>query len=136
VQLPIVDELAEELKGRAALATVNVDAEGELDAQYGVNSVPTLILFNNGEIVDKMVGLTSKSDLKSKIISHLDKSNQTKLTLHRLVQMLGQNQKSSGYFVLRKREVLVLPSSVINRGDNLHFMYIRVLSLPIFLMER
>jgi thioredoxin-like negative regulator of GroEL len=75
--LPIVDELAEELKGRAALATVNVDAEGELDAQYGVNSVPTLILFKNGEIVDKMVGLRSKSDLKSKIISHLNKSNQT-----------------------------------------------------------
>jgi thioredoxin 1 len=72
VQLPIVEELADELKGTAVLAKVNVDEEGELASMLGISSIPTLILFKDGKVVDKMVGLTAKEELKSKILNHVN----------------------------------------------------------------
>lgn len=67
MQLPIVEELAEEMKGQATIAKVNVDEEPELASQFGVMSIPTLILFKDGQPVDKLVGLQSKAALQSKI---------------------------------------------------------------------
>ncbi|WP_121614273.1 thioredoxin [Mesobacillus foraminis] len=67
VQLPIVEELAVEVKGKAVIAKVNVDEEGELAMQLGIMSIPTLILFKNGNIVEKLIGLKSKQELKTKI---------------------------------------------------------------------
>jgi thioredoxin 1 len=67
MQLPIVEELSEELKGSATIAKVNVDEQPELASQFGVMSIPTLILFKDGQPVDKMVGLQSKAALQSKI---------------------------------------------------------------------
>lgn len=67
MQLPIVEELSEELKGQATIAKVNVDEEPELASQFGVMSIPTLILFKDGQPVDKLVGLQSKESLKTKI---------------------------------------------------------------------
>lgn len=67
MQLPIVEELATELEGQAVIAKINVDEEPELASQFGVMSIPTLILFKDGQPVDKMVGLQSKDSLKSKI---------------------------------------------------------------------
>ncbi|MFC4599770.1 thioredoxin [Cohnella hongkongensis] len=71
MQLPIVEELSEELKGTATIAKVNVDEEPELASQFGVMSIPTLILFKDGQPVDKMVGLQSKEALKAKIQNQL-----------------------------------------------------------------
>ncbi|RKP47333.1 thioredoxin [Cohnella endophytica] len=71
MQLPIVEELSEELKGTATIAKVNVDEEPELASQFGVMSIPTLILFKDGQPVDKLVGLQSKESLKAKIQNHL-----------------------------------------------------------------
>lgn len=68
VQLPIVEELADEMKGQAALAKVNVDEETELASQFGIRSIPTLLLFKDGKLVDKMVGLNQKHVLKEKIL--------------------------------------------------------------------
>lgn len=67
MQLPIVEELAQEMGDQATIAKVNVDEEPELASQYGVMSIPTLILFKDGQPVDKMVGLQSKETLKAKI---------------------------------------------------------------------
>jgi thioredoxin 1 len=67
MQLPIVEELAEELQGKATIAKVNVDEEPELASQFGVMSIPTLILFKDGQPVDKLVGLQSKAALQNKI---------------------------------------------------------------------
>jgi thioredoxin 1 len=67
MQGPIIDELSEELKGKANIGKVNVDNEPELASQFGVMSIPTLILFKDGQPVDKMVGLQSKAVLQSKI---------------------------------------------------------------------
>ncbi|TVX97139.1 thioredoxin [Cohnella terricola] len=71
MQLPIVEELSEELKGTATIAKVNVDEEPELASQFGVMSIPTLILFKDGQPVDKLVGLQSKDSLKAKIQNQL-----------------------------------------------------------------
>lgn len=67
MQLPIVEELSDELKGTATIAKVNVDEEPELASQFGVMSIPTLILFKDGQPVDKLVGLQSKAALQAKI---------------------------------------------------------------------
>ncbi len=56
------------MKGQASLAKVNVDNEGELPSQFGVVSIPTLLLFKEGKLVDKMVGLNPKHVLKEKIL--------------------------------------------------------------------
>ncbi|MFC4600275.1 thioredoxin [Cohnella hongkongensis] len=67
VQLPIVEELANEMNGRAVVAKVNVDEEVDLAGQLGITGIPTLILFKDGNIVEKLVGLRSKQELKAKI---------------------------------------------------------------------
>jgi len=71
MQLPIVEELSGELEGSATIAKINVDEEPEIASQFGVMSIPTLILFKDGQPVDKMVGLQSKDALKTKIQGQL-----------------------------------------------------------------
>jgi thioredoxin 1 len=71
MQLPIVEELSTELEGQAVIAKINVDEEPELASQFGVMSIPTLILFKDGQPVDKMVGVQSKDALKAKIAGQL-----------------------------------------------------------------
>ncbi|MGZ0041345.1 thioredoxin [Paenibacillus ottowii] len=68
IQLPIVEALADEMKGTATLAKVNVDEETELAAQFGIRSIPTLLLFKDGALVDTMVGVNQKNVLKEKIL--------------------------------------------------------------------
>jgi thioredoxin 1 len=65
---PVVAELATETD--AAVAKVDVDANQQLAAQYGVQGVPTLVLFANGEPVERMVGVQSKDALAQKIAQH------------------------------------------------------------------
>ena len=64
---PIVEELAGEFAGRATVAKVDVDANPELTARYGVNSIPALVFFKNGEVVDRVVGAVSKKVLAGKL---------------------------------------------------------------------
>jgi len=71
MQLPIVEELSTEMEGQAVVGKINVDEEPELASQFGVMSIPTLILFKDGQPVDKMVGLQSKDALKNKILGQL-----------------------------------------------------------------
>ncbi|RRJ65127.1 thioredoxin [Paenibacillus oralis] len=73
IQLPIVEELADELKGQATLATVNVDNETELASQFGIRSIPTLLLFKDGRLMETIVGLNPKHVLKDKILKLTDK---------------------------------------------------------------
>lgn len=63
MQAPILDELAKEVGNNAIIAKVDVDECESLAYKYGVASIPTLILFKNGEIVEKVIGLTEKSKL-------------------------------------------------------------------------
>ncbi len=68
-QAPILGQLAEEFDGKIKFAKVDIDVDGNKDlaVKYGVLSVPTLILFSNGEVKETMVGVTSKSKLKQKL---------------------------------------------------------------------
>ncbi|MGN0482595.1 MAG: thioredoxin [Lachnospiraceae bacterium] len=60
---PIVEELAEEYAD-VVLGKVNVDEEPSLAQRYGIMSIPTLVLIQNGEVAKKCIGLQSKEDLK------------------------------------------------------------------------
>jgi thioredoxin 1 len=67
---PVLDELSEEIAGQAKVAKVNVDENGESAGTFGVMSIPTLILFKDGQPVDKVVGFQSKEALKNLISRH------------------------------------------------------------------
>ena len=60
---PIVDQLAEELDGEVVVAKVNVDDQPELAAQFGVMTIPTLILFKDGQEAGRSVGVVPKAKL-------------------------------------------------------------------------
>ncbi len=64
---PILDELAEEYNGRIRVGKVNIDEHQELAGQYGIQSIPTLLVFHQGQVADQIVGMRSKRELKSKI---------------------------------------------------------------------
>ena len=68
---PIIDQLAVEFDGKAKICKVNTEEEQELTAQYGVRSVPTMLIFKDGEIVDQTIGATTKIVLEEKINNHL-----------------------------------------------------------------
>jgi thioredoxin 1 len=61
---PILDELASEYDGRVRIGKVNIDEHQMLAAEYGIRSIPTLLLFQGGQVADQIVGLRSKRDLK------------------------------------------------------------------------
>jgi len=62
---PVVAELAEELDGQIKVGKVNVDDEPELAQKFGIMSIPTFMVFKNGEIAATRIGGCSKDDLKS-----------------------------------------------------------------------
>jgi thioredoxin 1 len=64
---PVVEELAADYDGRAVIAKLNVDENPNVTAKYGVRSIPTLLVFKNGQIVDKQVGAVPKSVLSGKL---------------------------------------------------------------------
>ncbi|MDK2801193.1 MAG: thioredoxin 1 [Clostridiales bacterium] len=68
---PIIDELADDFNGRAKVGKLNVDEQRELAAEFRVMSIPTIMLFKNGEIVDKVVGARSKADFAAMIERNL-----------------------------------------------------------------
>jgi thioredoxin 1 len=57
---PIIDELSNEYDGKAIVGKVDVDSNQEFAAKYGVRNIPTVLLFKNGELVDRKVGVSPK----------------------------------------------------------------------------
>ena len=64
---PIIEELSSEYEGKAVVGKVDVDANQEFAAKYGVRNIPTVLLFKGGEIVDKQVGVAPKTAYAQKI---------------------------------------------------------------------
>ena len=64
---PIVEELATEYSGRVRFAKVNTDESGALAQKLGIRSIPTLIIFKGGQEVGRVVGYTSKDDLRKRL---------------------------------------------------------------------
>ena len=64
---PLVEELANDYDGKAVVAKLNVDENPEVTARFGVRNIPTLLVFKNGQVVDKQVGAVPKSVLAQKL---------------------------------------------------------------------
>ena len=68
---PVIKELAEEFQARAIVAKVDVDNNSEIAGRYGILSIPTLMIFQNGKVVDQMVGTMPKKALVQRLEDQL-----------------------------------------------------------------
>ena len=66
---PTIDELAADYEGKAKIGKLDVDSNREVAGQFGIMSIPTVVIIKNGELVKKFVGLASKADLAAAIDS-------------------------------------------------------------------
>jgi len=64
---PIVNELYEEYKDKAVIGKCNVDENNDVTLNYFIKNIPTILLFKNGQVVDKIIGVVPKSQLVSKL---------------------------------------------------------------------
>ena len=62
---PIIEEIEQEYAGQVKVGKVNVDDEGELSQKYGVASIPTVLLFKNGEVAATSIGYRPKADIEA-----------------------------------------------------------------------
>lgn len=68
---PILDELAQEYAGRVTVAKLNVDENPRTAARFGIRSIPTLLIFKEGERIDQVIGAVPRTVIQSKIGPHL-----------------------------------------------------------------
>ncbi|WP_394331243.1 thioredoxin [Chryseobacterium soli] len=68
---PIIEEVANDFEGKAVVGKVDVDNNQEISMQYGIRNIPTVLIFKNGEVVDKLVGVTPKEVIAEKLSAHL-----------------------------------------------------------------
>jgi thioredoxin 1 len=69
---PIIEQLSIELAGKAVFGKLNVDENPYVSNAFGIQSIPTLIIFKNGRLIDRIVGAMTKSQLLSRISSLID----------------------------------------------------------------
>jgi thioredoxin 1 len=68
---PIIEELAGEYDGRLKVGKLDVDNNAETAGKFGIRSIPTLLIFKGGEVVDRIVGAVPKNSLVEKVTPHL-----------------------------------------------------------------
>ena len=69
---PIVEELAQEYDGKLKVGKVDVDSNQQVSMQFGVRSIPTLLIFKSGKVVEQVIGAVPKRLLAEKIAKHLN----------------------------------------------------------------
>jgi len=69
---PIVDELAQEYAGQVKVAKLDVDASQRTAMKFGIRSIPSILIFKDGQLVDSVVGAVPKQHLEQKLKQHLD----------------------------------------------------------------
>jgi thioredoxin 1 len=67
---PTLDEVAEELAGRARVVKVNIDENGDLASRFGIRMIPTLMVFHSGRVVDQMIGDVPKDQIMDLVERH------------------------------------------------------------------
>lgn len=67
---PILEELAGEIGDKVRICKLNVDEHSDVASRFNIRAIPTLLIFKNGEVVDQLVGMTSKNDLETKLTPH------------------------------------------------------------------
>ncbi len=70
---PVIDQLSSELAGKAVFGKINVDDNPSVSNAFGIQSIPTIIIFKNAQAIDRVVGAMTKSQLISKISPHIEK---------------------------------------------------------------
>ena len=68
---PIIEAVAEECKDTVKVCKVDIDQDSQLAAHYGIMSIPTLMVFRNGQAVDKRIGIISKEELSKALEPHI-----------------------------------------------------------------
>lgn len=68
---PAVEEIANQYQGKLKVGKLNVDEAPQIASQYGIMSIPTLMIFKKGEVVDKIIGAVSKEHIEEKIKAHI-----------------------------------------------------------------
>ncbi|MDY3432726.1 thioredoxin [Riemerella anatipestifer] len=68
---PIVEELANDFEGKAVVGKVDVDNNQQVAMEYSIRNIPTVLIFKNGEVVDKLVGVSPKEVIAEKLSAHL-----------------------------------------------------------------
>lgn len=68
---PVIEELAQDFEGKAVVGKVDVDNNQDVSVQYGIRNIPTILIFKNGEVVDKIVGVNPKAVIAEKLSAHL-----------------------------------------------------------------
>lgn len=68
---PVVEELAGDYEGRVKVGKVDVDSNPQISMQYGIRSIPSLLIFKNGEVVDQIVGAVPKTHLQKQLDAQL-----------------------------------------------------------------
>ena len=68
---PIIEEVAADFEGKAIVGKVDVDNNQDISMQYGIRNIPTVLIFKNGEVVDKLVGVAPKEVIAEKLSAHL-----------------------------------------------------------------
>jgi thioredoxin 1 len=71
---PLIEQLATELAGKVVFGKLNVDENPMTSSAFGIQSIPSIAIFKNGRHVDGFVGVTSKSQMQTRILSHIDGS--------------------------------------------------------------
>ncbi len=69
---PVVEELAKEYDGKLKVGKVDVDSNQQTSMQYGIRSIPTLLIFKGGKVVDQLIGAVPKKMLAEKVAKHLN----------------------------------------------------------------
>jgi thioredoxin 1 len=72
VMAPVIDQLTAEFAGRATVGKVNVDEQPTLAQQYGIRSIPALLVFKHGHVVEQAVGITSKQVLSALLAEQVE----------------------------------------------------------------
>ena len=68
---PALEDLAREYDGKMIIGKVDVDSNPKTPNQYGIMSIPTLMFFKNGQVIEQLVGMLNKAQIKKKIDEHL-----------------------------------------------------------------
>ncbi len=68
---PIIDEIADEFEGKVKITKVNIDNNLKIAQEYSISGIPSILVFKNGEAVERLVGMMQKSTIVSNIEKHL-----------------------------------------------------------------
>ena len=68
---PVVEEIAKEYEGKLKVGKVDVDNNPEISMQFGIRSIPTLMVFKGGKVVEQIIGAVPKKNLMEKVLPHI-----------------------------------------------------------------